>query len=194
MAQRNNTNEEHSQPSTLRRKFYKDIERQRESKVLCFVTSDRRGMETQIAPDCISPLVSLLDEMGPTQRISLILHTNGGDTLAAWRIVNLIRMFCDKMEVLIPFNALSAGTLIGIGADRIVMTKQAALGPIDPSVTNPLNPTVDVQGQRRPVSVSVENVRGFLDAARDELRITDSKFLSTVLVNLTHHIHPLVLG
>jgi ClpP class serine protease len=116
-----------------RKKLYQKIERERNTRVLAFVTSDRAGMETRIAPDCIDLFVDLLDRIGPTNRLSLVLHTDGGHTLAAWRLVNLIRTFCDELEVLIPLKALSAGTLISIGSDRIVMSKQAALGPIDPS-------------------------------------------------------------
>ena len=151
-------------------------------------------METQIAPDCIDPFVDLLEQIGATRRISLILHTNGGATLAAWRLVNLVRMFCDELEVLIPMQALSAGTLIAIGADKVIMTKQAALGPIDPSVNNPLNPKATIGGQSKQVPVSVESIRGYLDAARQELNIRGEQSLTSVLLNLTDHIHPLVLG
>jgi|SRR6516162_5580516 hypothetical protein len=177
-----------------RQPLYRKIERERSSKLLSFITSDRVGMETIIAPDCIDLFVDLLDQIGPTSKISLILHTNGGSTLAAWRLVNLIRTFCDDLEVLIPLKALSAGTLIAIGADRLVMTKQAALGPIDPSVNNPLNPQVNVGNQLARVPVSVENVRGYLDAARDDFGIKSEAALTTVLSGLSQQIHPLVLG
>ena len=177
-----------------RKSLYRDLENEQNSKVLCYVTSERKGMETRIAQDCIDPFVDVLDHIGPTDRISLVLHTQGGQTLAGWRLVNLIRMFCDHLEVLVPSKALSTGTLIAIGADSVTMTKQAALGPIDPSVNDPLNPIAVVNGQQSQVPVSVESVRGYLDAARDELRISDSKELADVLVNLTNHIHPLVLG
>jgi hypothetical protein len=177
-----------------RQELYRQIEQDRETKVLSFITSDRMGMETVIAQDCIDPFVDLLEKIGPTERISLLLHTNGGQTLAAWRLVNLIRIFCDELEVLIPLKALSAGTLISIGADRVVMTKQAALGPIDPSVNNPLNPQASIGGQLKQVPVSVESVRGYLDAAREELKIEGEHSLTSVLLNLTTHIHPLVLG
>ena len=177
-----------------RKELYQTIEQMRETKVLAFITSDRRGMETHIAPDCIDPFIDLLERIGPTKRISLVLHTNGGQTLVAWRIVNLIRMFCDDLEVLVPLKALSAGTLISIGADRVVMTKQAALGPIDPSVNHPLNPQATVENQLKQVPVSVESVRGYLDAARKELNIQGEEALTSVLINLTNFIHPLVLG
>ena len=177
-----------------RKQIYHRIEKTRNTKVLSFITSDRLNMETQIGQDCIDQFVDLLEKIGPTERISLILHTNGGQTLVAWQLVNLIRMFCDEFEVMIPLKALSAGTLISMGANRVVMTKQATLGPIDPSVNNPLNPQATIGGQLKQVPVSVESVRGYLDAAREELNIKGEEALTSVLLNLTNHIHPLVLG
>lgn len=174
--------------------IYSEIEKERDTKVLAFVTSDRLGMETAIAPDVVEPFVQLLDDIGPTRKISLIIHTNGGSTLTAWRLVHLLRTFCDELEVIIPSKALSAGTLISIGADRIIMTKQAALGPIDPSVNHPLAPQVLVAGQPRQVPVSVEAVRGYLNAARNDLGIRGDEALAQVLIHLSSQIHPLVIG
>jgi hypothetical protein len=177
-----------------RQRLYQAVEKERNSKVLAFVTGDRAGMETQIAQDCVNCFVDLLDKIGPTRKISLILHTNGGDTLTAWRLVNLIRSFADDFEVIVPLKALSAGTLISIGADRVVMTKQAALGPIDPSVNGPLNPQTQFGNQLARVPVSVESVRGFLDVARVELGIRGEVGLTQILTHLASQIHPLVLG
>ena len=177
-----------------RLELYRQIEQERESIVLTYVTSDRANVEIMIALDCIDAFVDILDKVGPTKRISLILHTNGGQTLAAWRLINLIRMFCDELEVLVPSKALSAGTLMSIGADKIVMTKQAILGPIDPSLNNPLNPQVNIGGQQKQVPVSVESVLGYLGHAREELGIEGEEHLTAVLLNLSSHIHPLVLG
>ena len=177
-----------------RRQVYQEVEQNRESRVLAFITSDRQDMQTVIAQDCVEPFVDLLEQIGVTERVSLILHTDGGQTLAAWRLINLLRMFCDDLEVLVPSKALSAGTLMAIGADRIIMTKQAALGPIDPSVNNPLNPQANIGGQPKQVPVSVESVRGYLAAAREELEIKDEGALTSVFLGLTNHIHPLVLG
>lgn len=177
-----------------RLELYKEIEKQRDSAILAYVTSDRIGMQTAINTDVIDPFVDLLDEIGPVNRISLILHTNGGNTLAAWRLINLVRIFCEELEILVPSKALSAGTLMSIGADKIIMTKQAVLGPIDPSINNPLNPQVNVGGQVSQVSVSVESVRGFLNLTREELGIVDTQHLTKVLLDLSGHIHPVVLG
>ncbi|MCP3409240.1 hypothetical protein [Bradyrhizobium sp. CCGB01] len=177
-----------------RKRIYTAIERERETKVITFVTSDRVGVETQIAPDCVDLFVDLLDRLGPTKRISLLLHTNGGHTSVAWRLVNLIRTFCDELEVLIPLKALSAGTLLSLGAHKIVMTKQAALGPIDPSVNHPLGPQVPYGNQIARVPVSVEAVKGYLDAARKDLGVIDQGALAQVIIDLSNKVHPLVLG
>jgi len=178
-----------------RRAIYKKIEAERSTKVLAYITGDRRGVETQISADCIDLFVDFLDQIGPTKKLSLILHTNGGETLAAWRLVNLLRIFCDELEIMIPTKALSAGTLICIGADKLVMTKQAVLGPIDPSVNNPLNPQANMGGnQTARVPVSVENVLGYLSAAKDELKISSEQYLTNILLNLAGEVHPLVLG
>lgn len=164
----------------------------RSSKVIVYVTGDRRQLETQVSPEIIDIFVEHLDAIGPTAKISLILHTNGGDTSAAWRLINLLHTFCDEFEVIIPSKAMSAGTLISLGADKIVMTKQAALGPIDPSITHPLNPVVPTMPNVR-APVSVEAVRGYLDAA-GELGIKDGAQLAQLLIHLSDKVHPLVLG
>lgn len=175
-----------------RRTIFNAIQKARGSTVLSYITGDRRQFETQISPEVIDIFVGYLDAIGPTKKLSLLLYTNGGDIAAVWRLINLLYMFCDELEVIIPAKALSAGTLLSLGADRIVMTKQAALGPIDPSINNPLNP-VRPDMPHVKVPVSVEAVRGYLDAAK-ELGIADSAGFAQVLVDLSNKVHPLVLG
>ncbi|WP_299529061.1 serine protease [Ulvibacterium sp.] len=175
--------------------LYKELEEKRNSKLMVYITSDRPNLGTQIASDILSPFTEHLDKIGDVEKISLYIYTRGGNTLAAWTLVNLIRNFCKDFEVIIPFNCHSAGTLISLGANRIVMTKQATLGPIDPSVNGPLNP--EVPGANNPnskVPVSVEFVDAYLQMARTELGIRNEKYLSDVLIELSDHIHPLTLG
>lgn len=177
-----------------RKTLYTKIGEMRGSKVLCYVTGDRPGLETQISRDSVEFFVDHLDAAWPCEKISLILHTNGGDTAAAWQIVNLLRSFSDDLEVIVPWKALSSGTLISLGANRIVMTKQASLGPIDPSLTTPLGPQVPVQFGGQPWPVSVEAVQGYIDVVTDQLKVTDATALAMVWTSLSEKIHPLVLG
>jgi hypothetical protein len=173
---------------------YKQIEVERETRIVALVTSERVGLETQIARDAVAPFVSVLDEIGPTKKLSLIIDTNGGQTSAAWRLINLIRSFCDELEVIVPTKAMSAGTLMALGADKIVMTKQGALGPIDPSLPNhPLAPDfVTATGQKVRVSISAEAIRGYMEEVKKD--VTDVRALAEVWNQLSAKIHPVILG
>ncbi len=53
--------------------LYKQLEEKRNSKLLVYATSDRRGLETQIAPDILSPFTNHLDIIGDVEKISLLL-------------------------------------------------------------------------------------------------------------------------
>jgi hypothetical protein len=121
------------------------------------------------------------------------LYTRGGQTLAAWSIANLIHQYCDEFEVIIPSKAHSAGTLISLGANSIVMTKQATLGPIDPSVNTPLNPPIPGAPPNARVPVSVEAINGFIELAKS-VGVENSADLSSIMATLSSYVHPLVLG
>ena len=175
--------------------LYKQIEHQRKSKLLVYITGTRPGYETQIANDVLPIFTEHLDKIGDVDKISLFLYTNGGNTLTAWSLVNLIRSFCRTFEVIIPANCFSSGTLICLGADELVMTKQAMLGPIDPSVNGPLNPSIpNVNDPKAKVPVSVEHVNAYIEMAKNEFGITDQTCLTQILLNLSEKIHPLTLG
>lgn len=178
-----------------RLELYKQLEEQRQSKLLVYVTSTRQGLETQIANDILPKFSKHLDKIGDTEKISLYLYTNGGDTLTAWSLVNLIRSFCKNFEVIIPSNCFSSGTLICLGANNLIMTKQACLGPIDPSINGPLNPNFPgIDNPNVKVPVSVEYVNAYVEMAKKDFGITDQRNMTDILLNLSEKIHPLTLG
>lgn len=175
-----------------RRQTYEKLEQELGSRVIAYVTGDRRGLETRIASEVVDLFVQHLDFIGPVGKISLVLHTRGGDTLAAWSLANLLRSYCDDFQVIVPARAHSAGTLISMAADSIMMTKQATLGPIDPSVNGPLNPAAPGGNPTSRVPVSVESVNGFLDFARETLG--EDAGSADILRLLAAEVNPLVLG
>lgn len=173
--------------------YYRQLEEIYSSKIITYITSDKAGFEAQIAQDVIDYFINQLDTIGIVEKITLYLYTRGGDTAAAWDIVNLLRQYCDELQVIIPHKAHSAGTLISIGANSIIMTKQATLGPIDPSINTPLNPAIPGNGMGT-MPVSVEAVKGYLEFAKEELNINDDMALANILIELSKNVHPLVLG
>ncbi|MCS3870845.1 hypothetical protein J3D55_003761 [Chryseobacterium ginsenosidimutans] len=179
---------------TQRLENYKKLETLRNSKLLVYVTSDRQNAETNIASDIIAPFVNHLDIIKKSDKISLFIYSTGGNILSAWNLVNLIRSYCKDFEIIVPFKCQSAATLIGLGTNRIVMTKQATLGPIDPSTNGHMNPEININGQNIKIPISVEHVNGYLDMAKNDLKITDQKELKDIYLKLTEYIHPLSLG
>jgi hypothetical protein len=176
-----------------RRALYRAIGRAADAAVIAYATGDRPGMQAQVSPEAVELVVDHLEAIGPVPRLALVLMTDGGSSAAAWRLARLLRAWAGEIEVWVPARALSAGTMIAIGANRIVMARSAVLGPIDPSLIGPLGPAPAGGGGQR-VPVSVEAVTGYLEAARETLDITDDQALAQILVHLASNIHPLVLG
>ena len=165
----------------------------RNSNVVCYVTGDRENVNTRIAPDVIRVFYRHLEALGPSQRIDLFLYTRGGDVLTPWRLVNLIREYTDDFCLLVPFRAYSAGTLIGLGASKIIMGKMGELGPIDPSVANAFNPQ-DPNNPVAKIPVSVEDVSSFITLAVEIGQLKGQEQLESVFTHLANSVHPLALG
>jgi ATP-dependent protease ClpP protease subunit len=69
------------------------------------------------------------------KHLVLILNCPGGDGLAAERLINACRSYSTNgFTVLVPKQAKSAATMICLGANKIIMSNTAELGPIDPQV------------------------------------------------------------
>jgi len=132
-----------------------------------------------------------LNEIGETEKISLYLYTCGGDLSAAWTIINLLKHYCKTLEIIIPRKAWSAGTLIALGGDNIVMTKNSFLGPIDPSINTPLNPTFNHNGLNQYFPVSVEDVDSYMNKFVKKLHVKNNE---NIITNFATYVHPLVTG
>lgn len=177
-----------------RKVLFAEWERTYNTKVMLYVTGDRPNLETQIHPEVLDHLIKHLDKIDNAPKISLFIYTRGGSTLAGWSISNLIRQFCTSFEIIVPSKAHSAGTLICLGADSIMMTKQATLGPIDPSINGPLNPPIPGAPPNARAPVSVEAINGFIGFARESLGLREGPELRDIFLKLCEQVHPLVLG
>lgn len=65
------------------------------------------------------------------EEIDLILQSPGGDAADAYRILRTFRKNYSKVNIIIPFWAKSAATLIALGATDLIMNEFGELGPID---------------------------------------------------------------
>lgn len=167
----------------------------RGSRVLAYVTGDRRPIRAQISDDAVRPLISLLREIGYAERIDLFLYTRGGAIAVPWRLVRQLRQHCETWSVLIPFRANSAGTLIALGADRIVLTNEGELGPIDPTLDiRRMVQAPDGQGTIMQDSVSVEDVMAYVRFVGEQAGLSDQRPLAEALLKLVERVDPVALG
>lgn len=175
----------------------KKIEELRGSKVVTYVTSDRQGpVNARVAMDIIPIISAQLRKIGKSDKIDLVLYSAGGDTMVPWRLVSMIREYCDKFSVIIPYKAHSAATMISLGADEIVMSDMSELSPIDPSTANVFNP-VDPQNPQNRIPISVEEVMSYFDLAKNKFGIKSDEELTKIFnkfVESNPSIHPLALG
>ncbi|MBS4022915.1 MAG: hypothetical protein KGZ79_10955 [Dethiobacter sp.] len=169
------------------------LEEKLNTSLVCYVTGDRENLSTRIAPDIIRIFYRHLKPMGEREKISLFLYTRGGDVLTPWRLVNLIREYCQHFSALIPFRSYSAGTLICLGADEIIMGKMGELSPIDPSVANAFNPR-DPHNRTARIPVSVEDVISYISLAKEMGGLNHEEQLAEVFLRLSRVVHPLSLG
>jgi len=66
--------------------------------------------------------------------LQLVIYTRGGDLHAAGMIADLLRSTTDVLKGYIPHNIYSAGTLIALACNEIVMGDNSTIGPLDPQI------------------------------------------------------------
>lgn len=181
-----------SGPAT-RTELIRRLEHLRESTIICLLTTLRPGVQGQISDDQVRVIFDHLLALNqrPIPKLDLFLVSNGGNGVIPWRLVSLFREFAKKFNVLIPYRAYSAATLLALGADEIVMHPFGELGPIDPSVSNDFNPK---NQQNQPIPISVEDVKAYVAFIKKTVGITHEDELVKTIEALCAQVHPLALG
>jgi hypothetical protein len=171
----------------------KQLETELGTPVLCYVTSTRRNAEAAMSMDAVRWVydhLRLLDH-ADLKRLTLVVHSNGGEPATSWRLMNLLREFAQEVAVVVPHHAYSAATLLALGADEIIMHPMASLGPTDPSIVGPYNPT---DPNNNPLPVSVEDVLSYIALVKEDVRINHEDELIQAFLGLVNKVHPLALG
>ncbi len=178
----------------------KKIEQEESAKLISYVLADRiQGPSASIATDALGLFYRHLEAIGEVQKICLFLYSTGGDTMVPWRLVNLVREYCKELVTLVADKAFSSATLICLGSNEIVMTKMAALSPIDPSVANAFNPALPMPPNTPPqptqrVPISVEDVAAYLRLASERAGLNTIEGKIAAFQRLAQEVHPLALG
>ncbi|MBK8263794.1 MAG: hypothetical protein IPK80_20965 [Nannocystis sp.] len=72
-----------------------------------------------------------MERIPSDDELTLLLHTAGGSVAACVMIATALRRF-ERSTAIVPYLALSGGTLIALNAQNLQMGKDAALSAVDP--------------------------------------------------------------
>lgn len=92
------------------------------------------AFQLQITSEDINGFMSTMFGMTWANNLTLILHTPGGATNATETLVAYLHSKFSDIEVIVPTYAMSAGTMISLASNRVIMGRQSQLGPIDPQL------------------------------------------------------------
>ena len=136
------------------------IQDRTESRLICYVAGSR--LECMISQNDTIPLVDLLHNIEEGENVDLLLHTIGGSVDAAEKLIRLVRskVGAGQFRIIVPEFAKSAGTLMVLGADCVVMSDTSELGPIDPQMQ-----FSDSRG-----NVKWHSVQNYLDAYKEHYK------------------------
>src|SRR5438046_8932585 len=115
-----------------RQAIIKNFEHKTNRCLICYVA----GIQAPIDRDDTLGFVDLLHNVSPNKDLDFLLHTGGADIDAAEKLITMIRnkVGTAQLRIIVPDFAKSAGTLMVLGADYIVMSDTSELGPIDPQI------------------------------------------------------------
>ena len=73
----------------------------------------------------------------PAERIGLLVDSPGGDAKAAYQLAMMLKNQCGRFTAIVPRYAKSAATLLCLGAESILMSDDAEIGPLDVQIIEP---------------------------------------------------------
>ena len=112
----------------------KEISELRQNAHVIFYASaflQKHNIVSQIDREDVNGFMDALYEI-KNNHLTLILHTPGGDPNAVESIVDYLHAKYRYIEVIVPYLAMSGGSLISLASDRLILGKPSQLGPIDP--------------------------------------------------------------
>ena len=87
-------------------------------------------------------------------KLDILIHTWGGDPTAGYQLAQMTRLFSDDVQFLVPRHAYSAGTLLTLAGDLVLLGDNAGLSPFDITVIETFEP---------PTRVTLANIDNFVE-------------------------------
>ena len=121
-----------------RHALLKEISQVTSRNVISYYSGWLKGVTTEhvsITDGDKNAFMQAVYQLDKTKGLDLILHTPGGDIAATESIIDYLHSIFDgNIRAIVPQIAMSAGTMIALSCNSIMMGKQSNLGPIDPQI------------------------------------------------------------
>lgn len=174
------------------------LEEMTNSHIIVYFVGDRPLAKAQIADDAVRPMydhIRSIKKLPSDKKLSLFLYSRGGHMEVPWKIVTMFRSHTEEFDVIVPYKAYSAATMIALGADNIWMSKKAELGPIDPSLS-PVAKKAEMaqQGPFAFGELGTEDVSAYIRFIRNRAGLTEQDALARMIQLLADNITPVLLG
>lgn len=76
-------------------------------------------------------VITTFKNLADTDRVDIILHTNGGDLGPVKLICNIISDFDGKVNIYVPTKAYSGGTMIALSGKKLYANTYTHFSPVD---------------------------------------------------------------
>jgi ClpP class serine protease len=162
-------NEEPSKEQILARRaqILHEIEEERGTKAITLIHRKEPWGEEGSVIEESERILQQIRETPPEKPIDLILHTTGASRFAAHMIAMALNFRKSKVTVIVPFYALSNGTLLALAGDEIMMEKYSILGTVEPQFGD--MPAASVLSLTK--SIPAEMVSDFMILLADKARM-----------------------
>lgn len=135
-------------------------------------------------------LYECLHNLGSTEQLDFVFYCNGGYINTARRFALLLHSYTKYLRVLVPYKARSAGTLLCLGANELVLGSMAEFTPIDPYISTATSQTL----VGSPVMISGEDIRSYREMAENWFGLTSEEYRMQLFALLSQRIFPTSLS
>lgn len=117
-----------------------DIQAIRKRPIICYIANTLNPIiygkaSISIDNNDDTPFLEILNSIPQEEKsVDIILVTPGGSADTVDYFVKKLRDRFDKIAFILPYMAMSAGTIFCMSGDELIMSDSAYIGPIDPQV------------------------------------------------------------
>ncbi len=163
-----------------------------------FIVQNNDGPWAEIGSELFKGFQRAMSDMPKGEPIALLLESPGGQANYAYRLAKMFQVRTqNKLTVIVPQYAKSAGTLLALGASDLILGPEAELGPLDVQM---FDMERESYGSALDAVQSLERLNAFAMTAVDQtmlllLRRTGKRtdvILPQVLSYVSHFLQPLL--